>query len=232
MLLSWSAGCLICLYSKSTACWICCISVSPALSTRYSNQVTTPRLSSLVHLRGDKTSYHMFNLDPPKPQYIITDVSIVKLFFFYFPEFFIILFSPYLSCHCFFSPVMFDGCFRGRRLLRGSTALHLKSLRTWRPDSRRLYWAQLGLVRRWFAAAEVSSVRGQKCVRVSGSVAVFVWGLYEFVFMETVICLLFQKGVPMAARRMWGGGRTSHTGDKIQTESTSMFFTWIISVPA
>lgn len=54
---------------------------------------------------------------------------------------------------------------------------------------------------------------------------------FKFVFMETVICLLFQKGVPMAARRMLGGGRMSLTGDKIQTESTSMFFTLITSMP-
>lgn len=177
----------------------------------------------------------MFNLNTPELQYIITDMSIVKPLLWFtmtiwlilapYHFIFIILFSPYLSCHCFFVPVMFDGCFRGRRLLRGSTALHLKSLRTWRPDSRRLYWAQLGLVRRWFAAAEVSSVREQQFACVTVSVAVFVWGVYEFVFMETIICLLLQKGVPMAARRMWGGGRTSHTGDKIQTESTSTFFT-------
>ena len=43
------------------------------------------------------------------------------------------------------------------------------------------------------------------------------------VFMEIVLCLHFQKGVPMAARRTLGGEKTSLTGGKIRTEWISMY---------
>lgn len=87
-----------------------------------------------------------------------------------------------LMFFCFFvpsRPVMIVGCCRGRRLWRGSTAWRSKSLRTWRPDWRRPYWAPLGLVRRWCAAAEVSSTEAV-CVGV-GVWVVFIplWFLYS-----------------------------------------------------
>lgn len=52
MQLFWSIGCRICLYCKSTACWICCISVFPALNTRYRNicTVTTVNNSKFVYI--------------------------------------------------------------------------------------------------------------------------------------------------------------------------------------
>lgn len=97
---------------------------------------------------------------------------------------------------------------RVKRLWRELIAWHLKSLWTWRHDWRRPYWEPLGLVRRWFVVAEVVCA---ECV--------FVSGVFLLAFM--LLCLLFQKGVPMAVRRMWGGERTSLTGAKTQTESTS-----------
>lgn len=198
--------------------------------------VTTISLLSLTASKLVIVSLPKLNVHIPEQQYVITvlscclETTIISSCFKIVPTLhshsFTVCFRFLLNWLCF----MFDGCHRGRKLWRGSTAWHLRSLRTWKLDWKRPYWELLELVRRWSAAAEVSRMRAH-CVFVSMYVSAvgFVWRVYKSVFTE--IFLLLQRGVPMAAKRTLGGERTLLTGDKIQTELISMSITLFASLP-
>lgn len=184
MLASWSAGCLICPSCRSTSCWICCISVSPVLNTRY-------KASTAAHF------YHLLFCH-------------AKAKYFFFPHYLLIcvLFPPPSSDSRLFS--------QGKKALERINSLTFKKSQDMKA---RLEEAILGTIG---ARQEmVRRHRGEKSERKVTYACV-----RKIILFKAILIWLFQKGVHMAARRMWDGGKMSLTGGRTLTESTSMFFVW------